>query len=263
MLKRLKVRDAKTVKGKFKASTAAEKQFYRALKRVAEHAGHIVETNTNGDDLEAAIANNEKMQRELENYSKRLGPWAESQSAKLLEQVQRSNKRAYRNASKAIGTALDVGVARQQTGEVAAALMTEQVNLIKSIPLEAGLRAQKIAREAILHGNRAQPDADTINQLKQQLGFSTKAAVSRAKLIAVTETARANASFTQSRATAVGAEAYIWRATMDGATRESHAKMNGKVIKYDEPPTLSDGTKGHAGTFPNCRCYQEPVFTDE
>ena len=30
-------------------------------------------------------------------------------------------------------------------------------------------------------------------------------------------------------------------------------------MPWDSPPTL-DGMKGHAGEFPNCRCYPEPVI---
>lgn len=92
---------------------------------------------------------------------------------------------------------------------------------------------------------------------------STQVAVNRAKLIARTETARANAAFVQVRASSVGAKGYIWRTTMDGAERESHAEMNGEFVSYDSVPTLSDGTRGHAGTFPNCRCWQDPVLPED
>lgn len=248
--------DAVVVKGKFKPSSAAEKKFMRQLRKVARASGHIVEAHIEG----ATIKNPAEMQKALQDYSKTITPWAARQSAELLERVAKSNKKSYNQASKALGTALDLHVAESEVGAVATQLMIEQVALIQSIPLEAGLRAQKIALENILHGTRAQVDEDTVRELKKQLGLSTSVAESRAMLIARTETARANASFTQARAIAVEADAYIWRTTMDGAERESHAKMNGKVVRYDSPPLLSDGTRGHAGTFPNCRCYQEPVL---
>jgi phage putative head morphogenesis protein, SPP1 gp7 family len=203
------------------------------------------------------------MQKILEEYSKAIGPWAERQAKKLIDTIQNANKRSYAQTSKAMGLAMKADVGEANVGAVARALQNEQVALIKSIPTEAGLRAQKIAMEAVLEGRRALPDQDTITQLEQQLGLSKKVAESRAKLIAVTETARANASMTQARAVAVGAVGYIWRATMDEATRKSHAEMNGKFVSYTEQPKLSDGTKGHAGTFPNCRCWQDPVFNDE
>ncbi len=247
------------LKGPFKPSTAAERNFYRSLKKVAQASGHIVDMHADGATLKEAA----QMQAELERYSKRLEPWAVRQSKKLLEQVSKSNRRAYTNKSKSIGVALKLNVAEANVGAVARALMEEQVALIKSIPLEAGQRAQKIAYEAAISGARAAPNEDTIKELEKQMGMSTEVATTRAQLISRTETARSNSSINQARALSVGAEGYIWRTTMDGAERESHRKMNGKYVKYSEPPTLTDGTTGHAGTFPNCRCYGEPVFDDE
>lgn len=248
----------KVVKGKFKPSRAAEKQFQAALRKVARASGHIVEQHVEGATIRAP----KEMQARLEDYAKALGPWAQRQSEKLLSAVQRSNKTAYIRSSKAIGTALKLDVGQANIDATARALMAEQVALIKSLPLEAGQRAQELALENILHGTRAQVNSDTVEKIKKQLGVSTSVAESRASLIAVTETARANAVFTQARAVAVGAVGYIWHATMDRATRPAHAKMDGKYVPYDKPPHLSDGTTGHAGTFPRCRCFQEPVFED-
>lgn len=256
--------DAKTIRGKFKPSEAAERNFYRQLRRVAQASGHIVDQHVDG----AKLTDDKKMMAALRVYSEALTPWAQRQSIKLLEQVQKSNKRAYQNKSKAIGTALNLGVAEQEVGAVALRLMNEQVALIQSIPIEAGLRAQKIAFEAALNGTRAVPDEDTIEELKKQLGLSTEVATSRALLIARTETARANASINQSRAMAVGSGQYRWHNSGDGAVRPSHktlngARLQGKIFSWDDPPRLDDGMRGHPGTFPNCRCFAEPIFGDE
>lgn len=241
---------------KFKSNNTAERDFYRALKKVAQKSGHLVDIHTEG----AEIKNDAQLQKALATYAKQLEPWARRQSARMLSKVSNSNKRAYKNKSRAIGQALKAGVAEQETGAVAMALLNEQVALIQSIPVEAGLRAQKIAADNFLLGRRAEVDQSLVDQLKQEMGMSTQVAVNRAKLIARTETARANASFVQARANAIGVTHYRWITTMDGGERESHRKMNGKIIPYDRPPNLSDGTTGHAGTFPNCRCYQEPVL---
>lgn len=254
----------KTLKGKFEPSNAAERNFLRQLKKVAKVSGHIVERHVEG----VSIPNDKQMQAELKAYSERITPWATRQSAKLLEQVQKSNKRAYKQKSKTIGSLLELNVAEQQVGSVALKLLNEQVALIKSIPLEAGLRAQKIAYEAFLNGTRAEANADTIAELQKELGLSTEVALSRATLIARTETARATASINQARAMAVGSGQYRWHNSGDGAVRDSHKfykgkRMQGQIFSWDDPPTLDDGTKGHPGTFPNCRCFAEPVFGDE
>ena len=254
----------KTIKGKFKPSSKAESDFMRALKKVARVSGHIVESHVDGVKIE----NTEEMNRALKEYSRLITPWARRQSLKLLQQVQKSNKRAYTQKSKAIGLALKFGVAEEDTRDVALSLLFEQVELIKSIPIEAGLRAQQIAYEAVLHGNRAEPDQGTIDELQKQLGLSTEVAISRATLIARTETARATASINQARAMSVGSGQYRWHNSGDEAVRHSHKfykgkRMQGQIFSWDSPPTLEDGMKGHPGTFPNCRCFAEPVFSDE
>lgn len=256
--------DAKTVRGKFQPSSTAERDFYRQLKKVAQASGHIVDQHAVG----ARIEQEQQMMDALRKYSEQLTPWAQRQASKMLVQVQNSNKRAYQQKSKAIGLALNVGVAEKDVGETALALLNEQVGLIKSIPLEAGLRAQKIAAEAFFHGARAEVNADTIAELEEEMGMSTQTAISRAYLIARTETARANASINQARAMSVGSNQYRWHNSGDEAVRESHKFLKGKrlqgmIFSWDHPPTLDDGMTGHPGTFPNCRCFAEPVFAEE
>jgi SPP1 gp7 family putative phage head morphogenesis protein len=256
--------DAKTIKGKFKPSTTAEQRFQKALREVGKHAGHIVDTHVEGPNLRDVDA----MNKALKEYSKRLEPWARRQSAKLLETVQKSNSRAYKAKSKAIGIALDFQVAEREVLTMARVLMNEQVELIKSIPIEAGYRAQQIALNNVSQGLRAAADETTIAEIEKQLGLSTEVATNRAKLIAITETARANASFNQVRAQRLGSGQYRWHNSGDAAVRHSHKfyrgrRMQGQVFSWDAPPTLDDGTKGHPGTFPRCRCFAEPIFDDE
>jgi len=254
----------KTVRGKFKPSTEAERVFLKQLKKVARVSGHIVERHADG----AKLTDEAEMTKELKAYSEKLGPWAARQSAKMLEQIKKSNKRAYQNKSKAIGTALKLGVAEQDVLITARKLLNEQVALIKSIPLEAGLRAQKIAYEAVLVGTRAAVSADDIMELQKQMGLTTEVTLARATLIARTETARATASINQARAQSVGSRQYRWHNSGDGAVRPSHKRLagerlQGKIFSWDDPPTLDDGMTGNPGTFPNCRCFAEPVFDDE
>lgn len=241
------------LKGKqFRASKAAEVEFARALRRVAQASGHIVDAHVEGSKLR----NEAGMQKALRDYSHLIDPWARRQVAKMLEKVSKNNRKAYAKNSKEMGKLLKERVAQNDVGLVAAQLMNEQVNLIKSIPLKAGERAQKLAMSAVYGGRRA-------DEVAEELARSGKVSESSAQLIARTEVARSNATITEARAKAVGSQSYIWRTTMDGAERESHAEMNGKVVLYSEPPTLSDGTKGHAGTFPNCRCWQDVQFDEE
>lgn len=259
-------RQKKTLKGKFKPSPTAERQFLASLKKIAKASAGIVNSHVDVDGV--GIENMPQMQKQLEAYSKKLTPWARAQSTKLLEQVQRSNKRAYQNKSKAIGEEITLEANDSHIGIIARALMEEQVALIRSIPLEAGRRAQDIALKSVLTGQRAAPDQDTIAELQKQMGMTEEVAINRATLIARTETARSNAAINQARAMSVGSSQYRWHNSGDAAVRHSHKFLRGKrlqgmIFSWDDPPTLDDGMTGHPGTFPNCRCFAEPVFDTE
>lgn len=258
--------DKKTFKGKFKPSTAAEKRFYKSLKRVAQASAHIVDHHVDVDGV--GLENIPEMTKALEQYSNKLTPWARRQSARMIEQVQKSNKRAYQNKSKAMGRAIQIETSETFMGVIVRDMMEEQVGLIKSIPIEAGRRAQEIAIKAALTGTRAAPDQDTVAELQKQMGMTEEVAINRAQLIARTETARANAAINQTRARSVGSNQYRWHNSGDGAVRHSHKfykgkRLQGMIFSWDSPPTLDDGMTGHPGTFPNCRCFAEPVFDTE
>lgn len=257
---------AKTIRGKFKPSPQAERQFAKALKKIARASAHIIEQHVDLENVK--IKDHPEMQRELERYANKIEPWARSHAGRMLQTVQSSNKRAYVHKSKAIGAAITVEADDSHIGIIARALLEEQVALIKSIPLEAGRRAQEIALKNVLGGFRAQPDEDVVAELQKQLGMTEEVAVNRAKLIARTETARANAAINQARAMSVGSSQYRWHNSGDAAVRHSHKfyrgkKLQGMIFDWDHPPTLDDGMTGNPGEFPNCRCFAEPVFDTE
>lgn len=203
----------------------------------------------------------------LTRYSKALGPWAVRQAQKMLEQVSNKNKAAWTKNSKEMGKLLRTNVAKADVGAHAALLMANNVALIESIPLRAAERAQKLALEAFYNGGRA-------DEIAKELKRSGKVSENDADRIARTEVARANSVITQSRAQAAGSRQYIWRNSGDASVREAHEfyhgpghkkdnKLDGVVFSWDSPPKLDDGTAGHPGTFPNCRCYPEPFFPDD
>lgn len=240
----------------FKPNQSAETQFARALRKVASNAGHIVEVHTEGHYLR----DEKNMVKVLQEYAEKLDPWARRQAAKMIERVAKKNRTAWQKNSKTMHEALQTTVARTEVGKKAALLMQEQVDLIKSIPLKAATRAQKLALEAVYNGDRA-------DEIAKELARSPTVSESDAVRIARTEVARTNSVITQARAEAAGSRQYVWRNSGDAAVRPAHKKYHGKnldgmVFSWDNPPTLDDGTQGHPGTFPNCRCYPEPFFPD-
>lgn len=244
----------KKPRSKFDASRAIEIQFQRALMKIARASGAIVESHVEGSGIRAQ----QEMMKTLKAYSEALTPWAKNQAKKLLNQTQKrlDSDKAYKKAGNRISQLLSQEFVEREMDMIHQTLILEQVGLIKSIPLEAGERAILLVQEGFVGGRRA-------NEIASELMKTTHVTESRAKLIARTETARTSTALNLVRATSVGSTQYKWVTSDDGAVRPAHRKMNGKVFSWDKPPTLSDGTTGHPGTFPNCRCYAEPILPDE
>lgn len=202
------------------------------------------------------MARPDLLQRLLDQYAEAITPWASSVAKYMLADVDRRNERAWKQAGKEIGRELRNEIMYAPTGQAFTMLLNEQVTLIKSLPVEAGERVHALTVEALTTGRRA----DAIAKEIMNTEGVTK---SRATLIARTEVARASSLLTEARARYVGSEGYIWRTAGDGDVRDSHAEMEGKYVRWDSTPRLSDGTRTHAGQIYNCRCYPEPVLPDD
>jgi SPP1 gp7 family putative phage head morphogenesis protein len=238
----------------FEASRSAESEFARALKKVARASGHLVQTHIDGHE----IRNPSQLRDALKNYAKVLEPWAKRQSKKMLDRVSKTNRKAFRAKAKEVESQMRIIVSDFAVGPAAEALLAEQVKLIKSIPIEAGERAHRLALEAVAEGKRAA-------EIAEELQRTTEVTESRALVIARTEIARSNTKLLEARAGAVGSRQYRWHNSGDESVRDSHKgkRLQGMIFSWDSPPTLDDGMTGHPGTFPNCRCFPEPIFDDE
>jgi SPP1 gp7 family putative phage head morphogenesis protein len=236
----------------FAVSNAIEKQYEKELRKVARMSGQLVESHVDGIEIVDEAA----MVRALSDYSKVITPWATRKSFDMISQTNARNRRAWEGAANKIGRSLRQEVYSTPTGFVAQQLLNEQVTLIRSIPIQAGERAQKLAMQAALDGSRA-------DVVQRELLNTTEVTESRAMLIARTEVAKSNATINRSRATSIGSEQYVWRTMGDADVRESHAEVDGEVFSWNNPPTLSDGETTHPGEIYNCRCYAEPVLPEE
>lgn len=245
---------ADKTKKKMSPSRSIELEFQKALKKIARASAHIVEMHVDG----ATIVDNAGMVKALHDYSRVLTPWAKAQSSKLVAETLKRirSEKTYREESETISKLLSEEFFQREIDVITKELFLEQVGLIQSIPIEAGERAQALALEAVTGGRRA-------DEIALELSNTTDVTISRARTIARTETSRTNTALNKARAESVGSVKYIWRTSEDKSVRHSHRKMNGKKFKWDEPPTLSDGTTGHPGTFPNCRCYAEAILPNE
>jgi SPP1 gp7 family putative phage head morphogenesis protein len=242
---------------RFNLARKTEASYGRQLRQVAAMIDRIVKHAMPSFQTSADLVDQlSPLQKALEQYAQLLKPWASSVSARMMEQVSRRDYYAWARLGETIGRAIKQEIRYAPTGQALRGYLEEQVELITSLPLEAAERVHRLTLRGLSSGMRANEIASKI----LETGHVTK---SRAMLIARTEVARTASAFTMVRAQHIGSEAYIWRTSLDEAVRSSHRKMEGKTVRWDSPPTLSDGTITHAGQIYNCRCWPEPILPDE
>lgn len=230
----------------------AENQFGVQLRKLAQHVADLMRGHADGTAGTAM-----RLQAMLKRYSEEMVPaWATRVTGRMLAEVALRDTKAWETFTRQMGFAMRREIQNAPTGDVLRQLQAEQVELIKSIPLQAAQRVHEMTMGGLAQGMRHEEIAKKIFAL----GDVTK---SRATLIARTEVARASTNMTQARALYIGSEGYIWRTADDADVRRTHRRMEGKFIRWDSPPVVDDGVAPyHAGCFPNCRCYPEPVIPD-
>lgn len=233
---------------KYKPANAIEREYATALRKLAKTVAGIIDPHVSGYSL----VDERSMFHALANYALALRPWADNLSRRMVDQVRVKSWKDWKSQAEKMGIAYKQLAFETSVGMRAHELQAEQVELITSIPLDAGERVQRLAMEAITNGQRS-------SAISEELIRTEHVTKSRATMIARTETAKANAVMTQARAEDIGSEGYIWETSGDGDVRESHRAMDGVYVRYDSPPTL-DKMTGHAGSLPNCRCWQRVVL---
>jgi SPP1 gp7 family putative phage head morphogenesis protein len=242
---------------RYAVASRVERDYLRNIRKLTNQIDHMVKGMVNIKmtqyELERAQA---RLQAMLRQYGETITPWAESAAEKMVKRVESIDENNWTRLGKQINRSLRKELQDAPVGETLRSFMAEQVVLIKSLPIEAAERVHKMTLEGITTGERASSIAAKI----LETGSVTK---SRAQLIARTEVARTASGLTMARSKHVGATHYYWRTSGDGDVRASHKKFNGRIIAWDDPPEVDPGYRYHAGMFPNCRCYPEPILEEE
>lgn len=237
---------------RFAVASKMEVEYLRSLRQLTRQVDHIIK----GMAPKGVMRNPLELQNVLRQYAKTIEPWARSVAEKMLWRISHKDEAAWAQLGKQMNRALRQELQDAPTGNILQQFLNEQVHLITSLPIEAAERVHKLTVEALVSGRRAEDIAADILQ-------TGKVTESRAKLIARTEVARVASGLTMARATHVGVTHYVWRTSGDSTVRESHKKMDGKIIPFADAPEVEPGQRYHAGMFPNCRCYIEPIITEE
>ena len=144
--------------------------------------------------------------------------------------------------------------------------------LISSIGESYHAAVARSVREGVTNGIGS---AALAKELEKDYALS----VSRAKLIARTETAKLNGNVSQRRQEAIGIKEYEWRTVRDERVRKSHRVLQGMICRWDDPGVYRapgesgwssrasiGGFVGHPGQDFQCRCgsaARVEAFLDE
>lgn len=235
----------------FERVRRAERYYAQQLRAVARNIGMIINGFTPGDTDHLP-----QLIELLSRYSAMINPWARVTAARMIAEVSRRDAGAWFRLSREIGVELRNMIENAPIGGVIKQMLDDQVTLITSLPIDAGRRVQEYTQDFVVGGRRY----DDLVQLVRDSGNVT---VSRATLIARTETAKCQSAIVQARAQHIGAEQYIWRTVRDAAVRREHRALEGTIQSWDDPPVAeAGGERHHPGNFPNCRCFAEPILPE-
>ena len=146
------------------------------------------------------------------------------------------------------------GEMKNSVGRRVGELIGENAMYIKSLPDNWADYASKMAFRMTMQGKTPE---EIEAQLRKKIPEHMR---SNLKLIARTESAKANAAIAQARAEDLGIPCYIWRTCKDERVRPSHRRMEGVLCFWNNPPSPEGMGFYHPGNTYNCRCYAEPVL---
>lgn len=154
------------------------------------------------------------------------------------------------------GLGIKTNVMSSDLSDVIKASVTENVNLIKSIPQQYFTNITGQVMRSVTSGRGL---ADLMPFIESHNGMTKR----RAKTIAYDQSRKAYNSINAARMDKVGIKKFMWHHSGGGAhPRELHKAMSGHIYRLDKPPVIDErtGERGLPGTAVNCKCYMTPVI---
>lgn len=141
-------------------------------------------------------------------------------------------------------------------------LVRQNASLIRTLPSDIAEKTNAFIASQQRRGIRSETIAKALQ------GRLPEMRAASVRLLARTETAKAETAVTQARAESLGIGYYEWRTSEDGRVRFSHKKMDGVLCKFSDAPAPEalageKSTLGHyaPGGCPNCRCLALPLVS--
>ena len=141
------------------------------------------------------------------------------------------------------------------------AIISQNAKLIQTVPETMAERLSAKMAKGQIAGKRPE---ELMKDIQRE--FPHLSAV-QARRIARTETSKASTAITRVRSESAGLTWYVWCTSDDSRVRDSHAKMDGVIVSWKEPPSPEELVREpsyghyHAGEIFNCRCYAAPLVS--
>lgn len=213
-----------------------------------------------------AMAQDESPARELERELKKLGKrWQknfDNMAAELAKyfatKIENRSRLALRKILRDGGFAVQPAFFKNTANvkDVMAALVSENVSLIKSIPTQFHVQIEGLVMRSVAAGRDLAP---LTRDLQKQFGVTRR----RAEFIARDQNNKATAQITRARYVDMGIEEAIWLHSGGGKTkRPTHVANSGKKFDiakgwFDPDPKVRAYIQ--PGYLINCRCVCKPV----
>lgn len=129
------------------------------------------------------------------------------------------------------------------------AFMTDNMALIKSLPVKLHEELEGILRRGVMNG-------DAVKSIQKEIKARYGVSEYRARLIAQDQTLKFHSRLSEYRLKSIGVDKYTWKTVGDSRVRPEHVSRNGNVYSWDKPPAGGN----HPGLEVRCRCRADPVF---
>lgn len=200
----------------------------------------------------------------------RLRRSAETMVERVLNlEFERHTERFKQSLRSAVGIDLQNVLSRFDLDDEFTLAVRRNVALIKGMADETLKRIETRVTTSVMRGGGHRTLA---KDLTHELGIMQQ----RAKLIARDQTAKLNSDLNRMRQEQVGIATYEWSTSQDERVRDSHAAMEGRICKWDDPTVYRDegdtewrsrssigGVELHPGEDIQCRCVPVAIMEIE
>jgi len=175
----------------------------------------------------------------------------------MTSAVNKHSKAQMQNSLSKISGGLSINVKdlTAETKETLKAGTSQAASYIRSIQAKYLDEAAGFTYRSITGGNGLK---DLIPQLQKLSGKTKK----NAKLLALDQTRKTNATLDETRMRQNGITKFMWNHSGAGKTqRKTHVEFDGQIYELDNPPYDKDvGHKVMPAELPYCRCFKTPVI---